>query len=122
LGSLNVYKFGLCGVQVEWEGAGFTLLEPGVYLLHLAGTLANCRATVQLVSDQLEAELMVLAAPPTPSFRSRHEADMRVLLLYHGGIQKKNIEKVVTEYLNGEELGFGLSSPALCKAVSCSNV
>ncbi len=62
-------------MQVEWEGAGFTLLEPGVYLLHLAGTLANCRATVQLVSDQLEAELMVLAAPPTPSFRSRHGAD-----------------------------------------------
>jgi hypothetical protein len=106
-------------MQVEWEGAGFTLLEPGVYLLHLAGTLANCRATVQLVSDQLEAELMVLAAPPTPSFRSRHEADTSALLRYHGGIKNKNIEKVVIKYLNGAELGFGLSSPTLCKAVSC---
>ncbi len=77
-------------MQVEWEGAGFTLLEPGVYLLHLAGTLANCRATVQLVSDQLEAELMVLAAPPTPSFRSRHGADTSTLLLYLGGIQRRS--------------------------------
>jgi hypothetical protein len=58
---------------VEWEGGGFALLEPGVYLLHLAGTLANCRATVQLVSDQLEAELMVLTATPAHdgAFRSR---------------------------------------------------
>ena len=38
-------------------------MEPGVYLLQISGTVASASATVKLVSDQLEADLVSLSSP-----------------------------------------------------------
>ena len=45
-------------------------MEPGVYLLQISGTLNHTSAVVKLVSDNLEADLLVLASPAS-SFKSR---------------------------------------------------
>jgi len=59
--------------KIEWEGEeGFCLMEPGVYLLQISGTVASASATVKLVSDQLEADLVSLSSPSSQlAFRSR---------------------------------------------------
>ena len=36
-------------------------MEPGVYLLQISSTVASASATVKLVSDQLEADLVSLS-------------------------------------------------------------
>jgi len=58
--------------KIEWENEdGFCLVEPGVYLLQVSGSLANCNVMVKLVSEQLEAELVTLSSSPTGTFKSR---------------------------------------------------
>ena len=46
-------------------------MEPGVYLLQISGSLTSCTATVKLVSDQLEGELVSLSSGQPGTFRSR---------------------------------------------------
>ena len=59
-------------LQIEWEcHEGFSLVEPGVYLLQISGTLTNATAAVKLVSDDLEAELVSLVAPASPHYKAR---------------------------------------------------
>ncbi|XP_023320241.1 golgin subfamily B member 1 [Eurytemora carolleeae] len=58
--------------KIEWENEyGFCLMEPGVYLLQISGSLTSCTATVKLVSDQLEGELVSLSSGQPGTFRSR---------------------------------------------------
>jgi len=58
--------------KIEWEcHEGFSLVEPGVYLLQISGTLTNATAAVKLVSDDLEAELVSLVAPASPHYKAR---------------------------------------------------
>jgi len=58
--------------KIDWcEEEGFCLVEPGVYLLQVSGTLHCCSTLVKLVSHQLEAELVSLVCAPSSTFRSR---------------------------------------------------
>jgi len=60
--------------KIEYEeDIGFNVVEPGVYILQISGTLSNCSLSVKLVSDHLEAELLLLSSAPSPStsFKSR---------------------------------------------------
>ena len=55
-----------------WENDdGFCVLEPGVYLLQVSGTLSTASVVVKLVSEQLEADLLVLSSSRPHSFKSR---------------------------------------------------
>jgi len=58
--------------KIEWESSeGFSLIEPGVYLLQISGTLSHATAAVKLVSDELEAELVSLSSASPAHYRAR---------------------------------------------------
>merc|ERR1712112_260480 len=61
--------------KINWdqEMAMFTLVEPGVYLLQLGGSLSRGNIVAKLVNDEVEAEILCLegGAGPAPQYRCR---------------------------------------------------
>merc|ERR1712106_1144058 len=61
--------------KINWDAemAMFTLVEPGVYLLQVGGSLSKGSLVAKLVNDDVEAEILCLegGSGPDPTYRCR---------------------------------------------------
>merc|ERR1719244_2282551 len=71
-GLLEFASFDLIN-KLSWdpEIAMMTVTEPGVYLLQLGGTLTSGHLLVKLVTDEVEAEVMMVEGGPDKAFHCR---------------------------------------------------
>ena len=71
-GLLEFSQFELINkVAFDTDTNHFSLLEPGVYLLQMGGSLQGGRLVAKLVSDEVAVDFMILEPGKNGSFKSR---------------------------------------------------
>merc|ERR1739844_721189 len=71
-GFLEFSQFELINkVSFDTDSNQFTLIEPGVYLLQMGGTIEGGNLIAKLVSDDIGVDFMTIEASKNPSFKCR---------------------------------------------------
>lgn len=71
-GLLEFSQFELINkVTFDTDANQFTLIEPGVYLLQMGGTIKGGNLVAKLVSDDIGVDFMTVEGSKNPCFKSR---------------------------------------------------
>ena len=71
-GFLEFSQFELINkVSFDTDSNQFTLIEPGVYLLQMGGTIEGGNLITKLVSDDIGVDFMTIEASKNPTFKCR---------------------------------------------------
>merc|ERR1711962_13016 len=103
-GLLDFSQFELIN-KVGWDSEDlmFTILEPGVYMLQMGGSISGANVVAKMVNDDVEAEVVTLEGTKDTVFRCRstiftvedddHEAERLLVEVVEQGEEDVKVEK-----------------------------